>query len=577
MLEGEEKCIQMGQRQPLLLIHSYILPFFILPFLQHLDIPALANHFSSFSILATTQEHYMDSKTTGHTHCSSRQSAAVILAQYITSQFGSSEKPVLIAIGGPGGSGKTTFSGKLQERLEQCGVVHLDNYKTSRAERKRKNLTGPHPDANQMALVADHLTKIKTGESISVPQYDSDSGETSHHEEYIPRQITIVEGEISTYKDFRHLIDCSIFIDSDFKTQLSARLGRDMSQRGHSLKKAVTTFLNSNLSEFTMYGAESKQWTDIHLFCHDNYHVSIEAVKNEMYAGFMEIISDLQAVDASGLLVPVATPFEKDYSLSQTTYIDHLSWLSHHGVSRLIVGGTTAEFFSLSLSERITLLKLSREYFPGYIMFNVSSPCITTALELTRRAQLYGADSLICLPPYYYANAPEEGIYTFLKTIADATWLPFYLYNFPKHTGNPFTPQLLAKIPHAGVKDSSADLSLITATSRYLLGGEVAVVKAYQLGAQGFVPGFPNIFPDFYNKLEMLLNDKKYDKATELLSRIAAFKRTLPKVSGIVAVKKMLGSFIENYPQTVRPPLSAAKMSGFTPDPELVEALTNVL
>lgn len=516
-----------------------------------------------------------NNRTTGHTHCSSRQSAAVILAQYFISRFSLSDKPVLIAIGGPGGSGKTTFSGKLQERLGRCGVVHLDNYKTTRAERQRKNLMGPHPDANQMVLVAEHLTKIKAGESISVPQYDSDCGVTSHYEEYVPRWITIVEGEISTYKEFRHLIDCSIFIDSDFKTQLSARLGRDMSQRGHSLKKAVTTFLNSNLSEFTIYGADSKQWSDIHLFCHDDYHVSIEAVRNELYADFMTTISDLQAVDAFGLIVPVATPFEKDYSLSQTAYIDHLSWLSHHGVSRLIVGGTTAEFFSLTLSERITLLKLSREYFPGYIMFNVSSPCITTSLELTRRAQLYGADALICLPPYYYANAPEEGIYTFLKDVADATWLPFYLYNFPKHTGNPFTPQLLENIPHAGIKDSSADLSLIAATSRYLLGGEVPLVKAYQRGAQGFVPGFPNCFPAFYCRLEILLNEKNYDEATELLARIAAFKRSLPKVSGIVVIKKMLSGFIDNYPQTVRPPLSATEMNVFTPDPKLVTLLSD--
>ena len=516
----------------------------------------------------------MDNKPAGHTHCSSRQSALLILTQYITSRFAGNDSPVVIAIGGPGGSGKTTFAKKLAERIDGCGVVHLDNYKTSRAERQERNLTGPHPDANQMELVSYHLAGIKAGETINVPQYDSDTGDTGHFEEYSSHRITIVEGEISTYREFRQLIDLSIFIDSDFKTQLSARLGRDMSERGHSIKKAVTTFLNSNLIEFTMYGAESKQWADIHLFCHNDYHVSIEAVKNEMYADFMTTISDLHAIDASGLLVPVATPFEKDYSLSQTAYIDHISWLSHHGISRLVVGGTTAEFFSMTLSERITLLKLSREYFPGYIMFNVSSPCMTTALELTKRAQSYGADALICLPPFYYANAPQKGVYDFLKAVGDTTWLPFYLYNFPKHTGNPFTPELLEKVPHAGIKDSSADLSLIPATPRYLLGGEVDVVKAYQLGAQGFVPGFPNIFPAFYSRIESLLNQKNYREATARLAHLAKFKKSLPKVSGIVTIKKMLGTFIESYPRTVRPPFCSTDLDNFNPDPELVTVLS---
>lgn len=200
---------------------------------------------------------------------------------------------------------------------------------------------------------------------------------------------------------------------------------------------------------------------------------------------------------------------------------------------------------------------------------------MTTAIELAKRAQLYGADALICLPPYFYAKCPEKGIYDFLKAVGDSTWLPFYLYNFPKHTGNPFTPELLEKVPHAGIKDSSADLSLISATPRYLLGGEMELVKAYRLGAQGFVPGFPNIFPSFFNNLESLLNRKKFDEADVQIKHFTAFKKSLPNVSGIVTIKKILGGYIENYPQTVRPPLSAANWGDFIPDAKLFDAVRN--
>jgi len=97
---------------------------------------------------------------------------------------------------------------------------------------------------------------------------------------------------------------------------------------------------------------------------------------------------------------------------------------------------------------------------------------------MAKRAWRYGADALICLPPYYYAGAPAKGLTAFFATVAAAAELPLYLYNFPRHTGNPITPELLKAVSHAGLKDSAADLSLIGHTPRYLLGGDSQIVEA---------------------------------------------------------------------------------------------------
>ncbi len=492
------------------------------------------------------------------TRLHTRQSAETVVARLLQRRFNDRGRPVLIAIGGPGGSGKTTFAEKLHRHLLDSGIVHLDNYKISRADRLRKNLNGPHPDANRMTQAVTHLTAIKSGETVSLPVYDMSRGDTGSFEAFTPCRFVLVEGEISTYKEFRELIDCSLFIDSDFKTQLAARIGRDIRERGHSMKKAVSNFLASNLTEFTEYGAESKQWSDLQLFCHDDYHFSIESITTALMDDFNATVTDAQRITPAGCIVPITTPFEKDLSLCQPAYIDHLAFLSAKGVTRIIVGGTTAEFFSLTIAERLTLLKLTREYFPGLILFNISDDALPTAVELSKRATRYGADALLCLPPHYYANAPAEGMITWFATVSAASDLPFYFYNFPKHTGNAITPELLAAVPHAGMKDSSGSLSLSGATPSYLMGGDSGIVEAYGKGACGYVPGLPNAFPEIYLQLETALKEKRFTDALAIENRIAGFKKNLPKVSGIVVAKKFLSNMIDNYPATVRPPLDGA-------------------
>ncbi len=257
----------------------------------------------------------------------------------------------------------------------------------------------------------------------------------------------------------------------------------------------------------------------------------------------------------NGLIVPVTTPFNDDFSICQSAYTEHLSWLSCKGVKKIIIGGTTAEFFSLTTEERMGLLSLGRKHFPSLIIFNISAGCVLETIQMAERACNEGADALICLPPYYYAGAPQSGLIKYFNAVSATCRQPFFLYNFPKHTGNPITKDILLNVPHAGLKDSGQDLSLISDTPNYFLGGDSLIVEAYRKGGCGYVPGLPNVFPEIYLELEKLLGNKEFDKADILQSRINSFKKSLPKVSGIVIVKKYLNSVLKSYPATVRPPL----------------------
>src|SRR5210317_1923541 len=68
------------------------------------------------------------------------------LAKLIMATHDDKSGPVIIAIGGPGGTGKSTISKALLEQLPDATLLTLDDYKTPRAERQGKNLYGAHPD-----------------------------------------------------------------------------------------------------------------------------------------------------------------------------------------------------------------------------------------------------------------------------------------------------------------------------------------------------------------------------------------------------------------------------------------------
>jgi uridine kinase len=194
---------------------------------------------------------------------------------------------ISIAVGGPGGTGKSILSAVLAAALPEATVLPLDDYKTSRWEREEKGLSGPHPEANKMDLIGRHLGCLKSGEAFDRPVYNSEVGDADTTEVFRPGRFNIVDGETSTYPDFRDLVDFSIFVDSDLRTQLETRITRDIEELSYTWEKAIVTFLQSNLREFPQFGAKSKEWADVHLFCGEDYHLEWEAVSKE-WAPFLE-------------------------------------------------------------------------------------------------------------------------------------------------------------------------------------------------------------------------------------------------------------------------------------------------
>ncbi|MDZ8118127.1 dihydrodipicolinate synthase family protein [Pontiella agarivorans] len=480
--------------------------------------------------------------------------AEKIVAELLMREFAQDDS-VLVAIGGPGGTGKSTFARVLADGLPDAVILRLDDYKTSRVLRAEKQVFGPHPEANKLDLMQEHFAEIKAGRTFQKPVYDSPTGEARQTEAFVPRQFNLLDGEVSTYPAFREQVDFSIFIDSDWKTQLATRIDRDIETRGYDREKAIATFLQSNLREFSEYGAESKKWADLHLYCDEDYHLEIESVSDTVFLQHHDLFdSDYAEVGLKGLVVPVLTPFSENWKIDERAFIRHLEFLAQHGVHRIMVNGTTAEFFSLLPEERKQLLKLARRYFPGMIIQHAGGTGLEQNKTEVRWANDFGADAVAVLPPIYPSGLPEAGIIQYFQALEAEADVPFLLYNFPKHTGNGITPKILREVPHYGLKDSARNFELMEHTPNYFVGSSTTVFEPVQQGAAGFVSATANVRPELYAAFEMLLVDAKVEEAAVMQQEVKAYSARF-SAGGIPMLKESLARKLDGYPTRVRAPL----------------------
>src|SRR5881227_3582043 len=168
-----------------------------------------------------------------------------------------------------------------------------------------------------------------------------------------------------------------------------------------------------------------------------------------------------------GVLAPVVTPFKADLSPDSQRFIAHCKWLLTQNCG-LAVFGTNSEANSLSMEERAMLLDelVAPRVDPSRMMPGTGCCSITETVKLTAGAVEYGCAGVLTLPPFYYKDVSEEGLYRYfsevVQRVGDAR-LKIYLYHIPPvavvgiTTG--LVERLLAAYPNAiaGMKDSSGD------------------------------------------------------------------------------------------------------------------------
>jgi len=217
---------------------------------------------------------------------------------------------------------------------------------------------------------------------------------------------------------------------------------------------------------------------------------------------------DRHSVDWQGPMPAVTTPFHDDGRIDEAGFAANLDRLIDAGATGIVVGGCTGEFWALTHEERKRLYEVARDAIAGRVTLIVGTGAVTVdeAVALTRHAEASGCDGALILPPYFVKLSDAE-IFAHFADVAAQVDLPIILYNIPGNAVNALSPALVAQLadldPVVAVKESSGDWNNYYATYlavherlRVFCGpSSVFGVPAVQLGADGTIDCFPNVWP----------------------------------------------------------------------------------
>jgi 4-hydroxy-tetrahydrodipicolinate synthase len=141
-------------------------------------------------------------------------------------------------------------------------------------------------------------------------------------------------------------------------------------------------------------------------------------------------------------------------------------------------------------------------------------------------AQEAGVTGLMVLPAMVYKSDARETIAHF-RSVAQATDLPVMIYNNPVSYGVDVRPELFAELADlrtvVAIKESSEDPRRITDlrnhySDRFILfaGVDDLALESVMLGAEGWVSGLVNAFPNENRRLWDLAMAGDYARALEL-------------------------------------------------------------
>jgi 4-hydroxy-tetrahydrodipicolinate synthase len=214
-----------------------------------------------------------------------------------------------------------------------------------------------------------------------------------------------------------------------------------------------------------------------------------------------------------GVLAPVLTPFKSDLSPDRERFIKHCRWLLSQNCG-LAPFGTTSEANSLSAEERISLLDtlVAADIDPLRLMPGTGCCSIIETVELTTHAVKHGCAGVLMLPPFYYKDVSEEGLYRYFSEVVQRVGnarLRIYLYHIPPVAIVGITPKLVERLlkaypnAFAGMKDSSGDWNntktFLDAFARtgfdVFVGSESFLLANMRHGGAGTISATANVNP----------------------------------------------------------------------------------
>ncbi|MBT8333731.1 MAG: dihydrodipicolinate synthase family protein [Deltaproteobacteria bacterium] len=281
----------------------------------------------------------------------------------------------------------------------------------------------------------------------------------------------------------------------------------------------------------------------------------------------------------TGVMTPILTPFNDDLSFAPDLYINHAKWLLDQGIHFLSPFGTTGEALSMTVEERLAAVDVLIDggIDPAVLMPGTGLCNLEDTVKLCSHAIERGCQAVMTLPPFFYKNASDDGLYAYFTRLVDVVNSPdlkICMYHIPPMAGIGFTPALAGRLANdypdifIAYKDSSGDFentkAVIAAAPSVAVfpGSEHFLKEGLEHGGKGCISATCNVNPAAIRHVYDVGVGVEKDDLDKINSGMIGFRKTVENYGPIPAMKGMLAvKRGDSRWRNVRPPIVPAQPS----------------
>ena len=234
-----------------------------------------------------------------------------------------------------------------------------------------------------------------------------------------------------------------------------------------------------------------------------------------------------------GLWCASLTPLSASGAIDNARFAAHVQWLFAQGVAGVAPFGTTGEGQSFSVDERRAGLDALLASVPAQrVLPGTGCASLSETIALTKHATSAGCIASLVLPPFFWKQPSDEGLFTWYAHLIEGVGDPrlrVFLYHLPQVSSVPLSVDLVARLAKAfpgtiaGIKDSQGSWENTAALLErvpqitVVIGHEPDLPRLIAAGGAGTICGVANAYPHLVKSL------LSRDASAEAKARTAKF------------------------------------------------------